>query len=149
MKPVINRKARFHYHLLEEIEAGIALTGSEVKAIKSGRIDISPAYVSVSSHELYLINANIPPYKFSAPPLNYNPTRARKLLLHRREILYLEGKLSGKGLTLVPIKVYTKRNRIKVAIALAKGKGQSDKRESILKREAERLIGRVMRGKHR
>ena len=148
MKPIVNRKARFHYHLLEEYETGIALTGGEVKAIKSGRMDLSSAYVSVSSHELYLVGANIPPYKFAAASIDYNPTKPRKLLMHKQEIHFLEGKLSGKGLTLIPVKVYTKRNRVKVAIALAKGKGRVDKRESILKRETERKIGRIIRGKY-
>jgi len=149
MKTIFNRKARFHYHLLEEFEAGIVLSGAEAKSVKNGRIDISSAYISVSNHELYLIGATITRYPFSGTEDNYEPIRTRKLLMNKREIYGIEGKIEGERLTLVPIKVYTKRNRVKVGLALARGKSRVDKRESILKREALRSIGRMIRGKMR
>ena len=149
MKPIVNRKARFHYELLESIEAGIVLTGSEVKSIRSGHLDISSAYVSILDDELFLVNASIPRYKYSACDPKYDPERPRKLLLKNREILLLKRKLTQKGLTLVATKVYTKRHRIKVSIALAKGKSKIDKREAIKKREAKRKIGQFLRHKIR
>lgn len=147
MKTIFNRKARYHYHLLEDFEAGIVLTGAEAKSVKNGRIDISSAYISVSNHELYLIGATIARYAFSGNQDDYDPVRPRRLLMKKQEIYSIEGKIEGERLTLVPIKVYTKRNRVKVGLALARGKSRVDKRESILKREALRHIGRMFRGK--
>jgi len=147
MKTVYNRKARFHYHLLENFEAGIVLSGAETKSVKNGRIDISSAYISVSNHELFLIGATISRYAFSGTAEDYDPVHPRRLLMKKKEIYSLEGKIEGERLTLVPIKVYTKRNRVKVGLALARGKSRVDKRESILKREALRHIGRMIRGK--
>ena len=107
MKPIYNKKIRFHYKILEEIEAGIVLTGRETKSIKTGEVNISSAYVSVKDNEAYLLNASVYLYKYSAPDENYDPLRPRKLLLKKREIFYLKGKLQQKGLTLVVTKVYT------------------------------------------
>ncbi|MBU2025140.1 MAG: SsrA-binding protein SmpB [Patescibacteria group bacterium] len=141
MKPLINRKARFHYNILEEIEAGIALLGREVKSIKTGQADISAAYVSIGSKAgPVLVGASIPLYKFSAPDENYDPLRTRKLLLKKKEIISLEQALKQKGLTLIATKVYTKRGRVKVKIALAKGKTKIDKRQKIREREEQRSI---------
>ncbi|MBD3300409.1 MAG: SsrA-binding protein SmpB [Candidatus Moranbacteria bacterium] len=140
MKAVINRKARFEYKLGSEYEAGIVLIGSEVKSVKNGRADISNAYVSIRNDEVFLINANIPKYKYAFGLKDYDPLKDRKLLLKKREIFHLKGKIKEKGLTLVPLKLYTKRNRIKVLIAEARGKTEFDKRESIKKRESERRM---------
>ncbi len=145
MKPIFNKKARFHYKILEEIESGIILTGREVKSIKAGEVNISSAYVSIKNNEAYLLNAGIRLYKYSAPDENYDPLRPKKLLLKKREIDYLRGKLQQKGLTLIATKVYTKRGKVKVAVALVKGESKVDKRDKILKREADRKINRSLK----
>ena len=149
MKPIINRKARYHYAVLEEWEAGIVLSGQEVKSIKTGHADISSAYVSISNDEVFLVNASIPRYQFAAPDENYQPDRPRKLLLKKKEIIALKTKLTQKGLTLIALKLYTTKSRIKVLIALAKGKSRLDKREAIKEREAGRKIAQALRQKNR
>lgn len=131
-----NRRARHEYHLLETIEAGVVLTGSEVKSCRGGRVQLRDAYASVDNNELYLHNAHISPYA-QANLVHYDPTTVRKLLVHRREINRLIGKTREKGLTLIPTKMYFKNGKIKVELALAKGKQLHDKRESIKKREQE------------
>ncbi|MEA3273158.1 MAG: SsrA-binding protein SmpB [Patescibacteria group bacterium] len=145
MKPIFNKKVHFHYKILEEIEAGIVLTGRETKSIKTGEANISSAYVSIKNNEAYLLNASVPLYKYSAPDENYDPLRSRKLLLKKREIFYLKGKLQQKGLTLVVTKVYTKHNRVKIMIALAKGQSKIDKREKIMKRDSDRKIKQTLK----
>lgn len=130
-----NKKAGFSYSFQEKFEAGISLLGPEVKSAKLGRINIKSAYVSIQKEEAYLLNASIAPYQPNNMPRDYNPTRPKKLLLKRQEIKYLLGKTQEKGLTLVPIKVYTKKGKIKLEFALAKGKKLYDKREDIRRRD--------------
>jgi SsrA-binding protein len=132
-----NKKAYFNYNILEKFEAGISLIGLEVKSIKSGRINLSGAYVVVKNGEVFLVGANIPPYQPKNTPKDYNPERTRKLLLKKAEIKYLTGKIKQKGLTIVPLRVYNIRGIIKLEFAVAKGKKSFDKRESIKKREYE------------
>ncbi len=139
-----NRRAVFDYQILEKFEAGIALLGHEVKAIRIGRISIAGSYVVLKGEEVFLINCNIPPYQPKNTPSDYDPKRSRKLLLKKREIRRLLGKKKEEGLTLVPLKVYTKNKLIKVEVGLAKGKKKFDKREAIKKREAERNIKRAL-----
>ncbi|MFH1462685.1 MAG: SsrA-binding protein SmpB [bacterium] len=135
-----NKKAYFNYEILEKFEAGVVLIGQEVKAIKSGRINLAGSYVVLREEEVYLVGANIPPYQPKNAPSDYNAERSRKLLLRKLEIKHLIGKTQQKGLTLVPLKVYTKKGKIKIEFGLAKGKKKADKRESIKKRESDRNI---------
>ncbi|HMN19176.1 MAG TPA: SsrA-binding protein SmpB [Candidatus Moranbacteria bacterium] len=140
-----NRRASFDYDLRERYEAGIILSGGEVKSVKTGHISLSGSFVTVKGGELYLTNADIPRYKFASQQVAHDPTRSRKLLLHKAEIKSLIGKAKTLGLTLVPVRVYTKGRRIKLEFALAKGKKSFDKRQSIARREADRKIGRALR----
>ena len=139
-----NRKAYHNYHIGESIEAGIALTGSEIKSIRNGRVSLGDAYVRPEGKELWLLNAHIARYEASSY-LSHEPTRRRKLLLHHKEIDILTSKVLEKGFTLVPTKLYIKGRIAKVEVALAKGKKLYDKRESITRRETEREIGRVLK----
>ena len=139
-----NRKAFHNYHIGDSIEAGIALTGSEIKYVRSGRVSLGDAYVRPEQGELWLLNAHIARYEASSY-LSHEPTRPRKLLLHRKEIDNLAGKVAEKGLTLVPTRLYIKDSIAKVEVALAKGKRLYDKRESIIRREAEREMGRALK----
>jgi SsrA-binding protein len=139
MKEVIeNKRARFDYEFLEKFEAGIVLTGQEVKAIKLGRMNLTGSYVLIRNNEVFLINAHISPYQAGNTPENYEPTRARKLLLKKDEIRYLAGKSKERGLTLTPTRVYSKKEKIKLEFAVSRGKKKADKKESIKKRETER-----------
>ena len=131
-----NRQAGHNYHLLERYEAGIVLTGTEVKAAKDGKIQLKDGFAEVSGNEAWLLNAHISQYSHGNRE-NHEPTRRRKLLLHRREIDKLLGTTREKGLTLIPTKMYLKNGRIKVEIALAKGKRVYDKRETERRREAD------------
>jgi SsrA-binding protein len=131
-----NRTAGHNYHLLERLEAGIALTGTEVKAAKSGKIQLKDAFAEVQGNEAWLLNAHISQYSHGNRE-NHEPTRRRKLLLHRAEIDKLLGKIREKGLTLIPTKMYLKNGRVKVEFAVAKGKKLHDKRESERQREME------------
>jgi SsrA-binding protein len=140
-----NRKAGFDYDILETYEAGLVLFGFEVKAIKTGHLSLMGAFVVTKGNELYLINAFIPPYQPKNTPGDYDPYRSRKLLLHRAEIASLTGKTRQKGLTLVPIKAYTRKGRIKLEFALAHGKKKFDKRAKIAERETKRKIDRAMK----
>jgi len=140
-----NRRAKFDYDLLKRYEAGLVLTGSEVKSIKQGRASLKGAFVTAHQGELFLLNANIPPYEFSSPDKNYNPTRSRKLLLHRQEINHLLGQIKANGLTLVPLSLYTKKGKVKLEFALAKGRKKFDKRELLKKRTAQREMERKMK----
>lgn len=132
-----NRKAMHDYHLLETFEAGIALQGTEVKSIREGRVNLRDSYARVEGGEVFLYNVHISPYG-NRGYVDHEPTRRRKLLLHRQEIRKLIGKTVEKGMTLVPVRMYFKNGRIKVAISLAKGKQLHDKRETVKRREAER-----------
>ena len=141
-----NRKAQRDYHILEKIEAGIVLTGTEVKSVKQGHVSIQEGYVHINDHmEAWLVGSTIQPYDHGNV-FNHTQTRERKLLLHRKEIERLYGKIREKGLTLVPLKMYLVRGKVKVKIGLAKGKNVVDKRDTIKKREADRDSQRAMRG---
>jgi len=137
-----NRKAYHNYHIGESIEAGIALTGSEIKSVRSGRVSLSDAYVRPEGGELWLLHAHIARYEASSY-MSHEPTRPRKLLLHRKEINNLSSKVAEKGLTLVATRLYLKGSIAKVEIALAKGKKLYDKRESISRREVDRELART------
>ena len=139
-----NRKAYHNYHIGDSIEAGIVLTGSEIKSIRIGRVSLGDAYVRPEAGELWLLNAHIARYEASSY-LSHEPTRPRKLLLHRKEINNLTSKIQEKGLTLVPTRLYIKGRIAKVEVALAKGKKLYDKRESITRRETEREMGRALK----
>lgn len=147
--PVIatNKKALHDYEILEKIEAGLVLTGQEVKSVKEGHIRLQGAYVRILKGEAWLVGAHIAKYRFAGALPDYNPERSRKLLLHKRELKYLIGKSQEKGLTIVPISVYTKRGKIKLEIGVARGRRTIDKREIIKKREVKRKIERAMRKK--
>ncbi|MEK7178386.1 MAG: SsrA-binding protein SmpB [Patescibacteria group bacterium] len=137
-----NRKARFDYEILETFEAGLVLSGAEVKSIKNGRMNLTGSYLNFHNGELYLIGAFIAPYQPKNQPADYDPYRSRKLLLRKKELVSLIGKIKPKGLTLIPLKAYNKGRRIKLEFAVARGKKQYDKREIIAKREAARKIAR-------
>ncbi len=142
-----NRKAYHNYNIQDSVEAGIVLTGSEIKSIRIGRVSLGDAYVKPEAGELWLLNAHIARYEASSY-LSHEPTRPRKLLLHRKEIDSLTSKLAEKGFTLVPVKLYIKDGIAKIAVALAKGKKLYDKRESITRRETEREIRRTIKGQN-
>ncbi len=137
-----NRKAYYRYFIQEAFEAGIALSGSEIKSIRAGRVSLGEAYVRPDGGELWLLGAHIARYE-AASYQSHEPTRPRKLLLHRKEILNLTSKIAEKGFTLIPLRLYIKERRAKVEIALAKGKKLHDKRETIIRREMEREMGRA------
>jgi SsrA-binding protein len=142
-----NRKARFNYAIGETFEAGIVLTGSEVKSLRAGKATIAESYADARAGELWLINSNIPEY-LQASRFNHAPKRARKLLLQKREINRLVGAVEREGMTIVPLKLYfNEKGRAKVEIALARGKKLHDKRETLKKRSWDRERGRLMRMK--
>ncbi len=142
-----NRQARHDYQILETFEAGIILTGPEVKSAKAGQVNLRASYVTIKDNAAWLINCHIAPYKPANLGAGYQPTRTRKLLMKRHEIDTLIGKSKAAGQTLVPLSVYTKRGLVKVEIALGRGKRLHDKRETIKKREIKRSIERMMRQK--
>ncbi len=137
-----NKKAGFDYEILEKFEAGIVLNGQEVKSIRNGNISLKGSYVIIRGEEPYLVGSNIPPYQPKNTSPEYDPERMRKLLLNKKEINYLIGKTRERGLTLVPLKVYTKYARIKLEFGIGKGKKKIDKREVIKKRDIDRDIKR-------
>jgi SsrA-binding protein len=139
-----NRAARHEYEILDTFEAGLVLTGTEVKSLRDGRANITDAYGTVRNGELWLLNAHISPYG-SGGYVNHEATRTRKLLLHQREIRRLIGAVERQGLTLVPLELYFLRGRAKVAIALVRGKKLHDKRDDARRRDAERDIARAFR----
>jgi SsrA-binding protein len=142
-----NRKARFNYEIGETFEAGVALTGSEVKSLRAGKATIAESYADARDGEIWLINSNIPEY-LQAHRFNHAPKRARKLLLHANQINKLIGAVEREGMTIVPLKFYfNERGRAKIEIALARGKKLHDKRETLKKRSWERERGRLMRQK--
>ena len=141
-KPIAtNRRARHDYDVLDTFECGIVLVGSEVKSLRDGKASLQDAYAMVRGEEVFLWGVHIPPYPQAALQ-NHEPTRVRKLLLHKKEIRKLIGKTAEKGLTLVPMRMYFKGNKVKVEIGVAKGKKHYDKRESLAKREAEREMAK-------
>jgi SsrA-binding protein len=139
---VVNRKARHDYFIEETIEAGIALTGSEVKSLRAGKGQLKDSYARIKNGEAWLVQAHISEYT-PAARFGHDPTRPRKLLLHKREIVRLASKVQEKGLTLVPLRIYFKRGKAKVELGLAKGKKLYDKRATIREREAQREIARA------
>lgn len=141
----VNRKARHDYHIIETFEAGIALTGTEVKSLRAGQANLKDSYARVENAELFLHNMHISPFE-KGNRFNHDPKRTRKLLMHKREILRLLGRTREKGLALIPLKVYfNERGRAKVELALARGKKIYDKREDIAAREAKREMERAAR----
>ena len=142
-----NRKARHDYFILGSFECGIVLTGTEIKSVRSGNLNLKDSYASIENGELWLFGVHISPYE-KGTYYNHEPERDRKLLMHRHEITRLNSKLREKGLTLVPLSVYIKDGRrAKVELGLAKGRAEHDKRDMIADREAKRSIARAVRGK--
>lgn len=142
-----NKKAYFNYEILEKFEAGISLIGQEVKSIKNGRMSLKGAYVVIDKNgEVFLIGANVPPYQPKNAPADYRPDRSRKLLLRKREIDYLVGKSHQKGLTLIPLRVYNNKGKIKLEFGIGRGKKEFDKRELIKERDTKREIERTLKG---
>jgi len=140
-----NKKIRFDYSILETIEAGISLLGIEVKSIRAGKASLKGSYAKIYNSRAYLVSAHISPYQEKNTPSDYDPERPRELLMHKKEIKYLTGKLKERGLTLMPLKLYNSKGKIKVELALAKSKKKFDKRDTIKKRDIERQIGRKLR----
>lgn len=143
---VQNKKARFEYEIIETLEAGIVLGGTEVKSVRQKKVSINEAYARIKDNEAFITGMTIAVYDMGNR-FNHEPARERKLLLHRQEIKRLTGKLREKGLTLVPLKLYFKNGRVKVLLGLAKGKAQYDKRKTIQKRESDREIQRALRNR--
>lgn len=143
---IINRRVSHDYEILDTYEAGIHLTGAEVKSIKGGRMSLEGSFVKVVGNEVYLLNAHIFPYPYARPE-GYDPKRTRKLLLHKKEIVQLTTKLASSTLTLVPLSCYNTHGFLKVKIGLAKGKKEYQKREKLRKRAIERDIERELRRK--
>lgn len=139
-----NRRARFEYEFLERFEAGIVLTGTEIKAVRTGEISLQEAYARVRDGELWLLGFHVPPYKQGSFS-NHEPLRPRKLLMHRSEIDRLAGRAAEKGLTLVPVRLYFKRGRVKIELALARGKKLWDKRREERDRDVKRELARAVR----
>jgi SsrA-binding protein len=143
-----NRKAYHDYFIEETFEAGIALQGTEVKSLRLGLANLTDSYAIVKNSEVFLFNANISPYPYGNI-MNHEPVRTRKLLLHREEIRKLIGKITQKGYTLIPLKIYFVRGKAKVMIGLAKGKKAFDKRETIKEKESKREVERAVKERHR
>ncbi len=144
----VNRKAAFDYDILETYEAGIALRGFEVKALRQGHAQLQGAFITIRGGEAWLTNAIISPYQPANTPKDHDPAQPRRLLLHRRELKELIGGSAQKGLTLVPLKIYTKGPRIKVAFGLARRKKKRDQRARIREREDQRSVERTLREPH-
>jgi len=139
-----NRKARFNYEILEKIEAGISLKGTEVKSVRNKNVSIEESYAQIKNDEVFLCNLHISPYE-QGNRENHDPIRVRKLLLHRYEIKKLIAKIQQKGLSLIPLSIYTRKGIIKVELAVGRGKRLVDKRESIKKKAIEREIARIVK----
>ncbi|HEY9676026.1 MAG TPA: SsrA-binding protein SmpB [Waterburya sp.] len=140
-----NRQARFLYEILETYEAGIELKGTEVKSIRQGKVNLQDGYALIRNGEAWLLNVHISPYQKATDYFNHDPRRTRRLLLHKKEIRKLIGKVEQQGLTLVPLKMYFKRGLVKISIALGKGKKLHDKRESLKERQDKRDMARAMK----
>lgn len=148
MEALINKKALFNYEILEKFEAGLKLSGQEVKSLKSGRVSFEGSYVSFRENEAFWVNATIPAWQPKNAPKDYKETSPRKLLLTKDEIKYLKGKSEQKGLTIVPIKVYNKRGQLKLEIGIVKPKKKWDKREVLKKRAIDRDAEREIKDKY-
>jgi SsrA-binding protein len=142
-----NKKAYFNYQILEKFEAGISLIGQEVKSLKIRGTSLAGSYIVIKDNEAFWIGVKIPPYQPKNAPSDYNPERSRKLLLKKSEIKYLIGKTQQKGLTLMPLRVYTERGKIKIEFGIAKGLKKFDKRDVIRKKETEREIRRELKAR--
>ena len=142
-----NRRARFEYEVLERVEAGLVLTGAEVKSARAGHVQLGQAYADIRGGEAWLVGASIAEYAPGGGAFAHQPERDRKLLLHRREIDSLYGKVREKGLTLVPTRMYFKDGKVKVELALARGKEKGDKRRDLAKRDAEREMQRALKSR--
>ena len=142
---ILNKKALHNYHIIESLEAGIVLSGGEVKSLRGERVDLGESHVRILGTEAFLINTHIPPYQGS--PSDYDPQRSRKLLLHKAQINSLIGKVSKGGMSMVPISIYEKNNRFKVEVGLAKSKKEFDKRKVIKERDNIRRVEQELRGK--
>ncbi|MEM9265528.1 MAG: SsrA-binding protein SmpB [Cyanobacteria bacterium P01_F01_bin.13] len=142
-----NRQARFTYEILDSYEAGIALKGTEVKSIRAGKVNLRDGYAQVKNGEVWLLNVHISPHNMTNQAYNHEPRRPRRLLLHKAEIRKLIGKVEEKGLTLVPLKLYLKKGRVKVNIAIGRGKKLHDKRESLKQKQEKRDIARMMKNR--
>ena len=141
---VINREAKYNYFILEEIECGIVLTGTEIKSVRNSKVNLKDSYAIIRNHEVYLLNTHISEYK-EGNIFNTDPKRSRKLLLHKKEILKLENKVNLEGLTLIPLKLYFKKNKVKILLGLCKGKKTFDKRETIKERELKREANKLQK----
>ncbi|MCL5126349.1 MAG: SsrA-binding protein SmpB [Deltaproteobacteria bacterium] len=142
-----NRKAHFNFEVEDTFECGIVLLGSEVKSLRSGKANLSDSYGKVRNNEIFLVDAHISPY-MQANRLNHDPLRERKLLLHKREIRRLAGKIAERGFSLIPLKMYFKNGKIKIEMALARGKKIYDKRESIKRKDQRRELERLLKFRH-
>jgi SsrA-binding protein len=143
-----NRKAYHDYSIEETIEAGMSLAGTEVKSLREGKANLKDSYVLIKNMEAFLLNCHISPYSHGNI-MNHDPVRTRKLLLHKKEIVRLQGKIAQKGYTLLPLKIYFKEGRAKVEVGLAKGKREYEKRETIKEKEANREIEKAMKSRNR
>ncbi len=143
-----NRKAFHNYHIHEKIEAGIVLVGTEIKSLRDGKAHLHDSFAQIIHEELFLVNCHISPYD-PASQFNHNPLRRRKLLVHKKEIKKLIGKMDRKGFNLVPLRIYLKRGKAKVELGMATGKKDYDKRETIRKREADMAISKAMKDQAR
>ena len=144
----INREAKYNYFILEELECGIVLTGTEIKSIRNGKVNLKDSYAVIKNHEVLLLNTHISEYK-EGNIYNHNPRRTRKLLLHKNEILKLENKVNLEGCTLKPLKLYFNKNKVKILLGLCKGKKTFDKRETIKERELKREASKIEKYKYK
>jgi SsrA-binding protein len=143
-----NRKAWHDYSIEDTVEAGMSLVGTEVKSLREGKANLKDSYVLIKNMEAFLLNCHISPYSHGNI-MNHDPVRTRKLLMHKNEIVKMQGKIAQKGYTLIPLKIYFKDGRAKVEVGLAKGKREYEKRESIKEREADREIEKAMKSKNK
>lgn len=141
---IINRKAKYDYEIEDTYEAGIALTGTEIKSIRNGRVNLKDSYIIIKNNEAFLLNTHISKYK-EANSFNHDETRTRKLLLHKKEIIKLKQNIEKEGYTIIPLKMYFKKQNIKLLIGVAKGKKMYDKRETIKKRDLEKETRKMMK----
>lgn len=141
---ILNRKARYDYEILDKFEAGIVLTGTEIKSIRNGQANLKDSYAIIKNNEAYLLNMHVSEYK-QGNIFNHDETRTRKLLLHKNEIKKINDKVSIKGLTLVPIKLYFKNGKAKIELAIARGKHTFDKKETIKQRDIEREVKKQLK----
>lgn len=148
MTLIENKKVGLEYHILEEMEAGLELFGYEVKSLRAGRGSLKGARIVARGGEAYLVGASIPPWQIANAPKSYDPERTRRLLLNKKEINRIAGAESEKGLTIVPIRVYSKKRKLKLAIAIVRGKKKVDKRHTIRAREEKRRIERTLKNKY-